>query len=248
MGSNTSLSNPAGLTFDQQDNLWVANSSAQTLASFAPGADGNANPQGIIAGADTRLDSPHQITLDGSSLVVANTYNNTIAEYPTGSYGDVSPAFTISGSVTGLDYPDGVDVDANNNVYVANEFGGVSEYPAGAWGNIPPVAELQGSNTGLSSPSALAVAPPLSVATQHLPAATVGHAYKQILRAYLGTTPYHWKVASGHLPAGLELKSDGELAGTPTTAGESTFTVTVTDSSHPVMKATRLLTLVVRPA
>ncbi|WP_229830186.1 S8 family peptidase [Actinoplanes ianthinogenes] len=45
-----------------------------------------------------------------------------------------------------------------------------------------------------------------------------------------GTKPYSWK-ASG-LPAGLAIGADsGQISGTPTTAGTSTVTVTVTDST-----------------
>lgn len=45
-----------------------------------------------------------------------------------------------------------------------------------------------------------------------------------------GTAPYSWSVVSGTLPAGLSFSSSGELSGTPTATGSSTFTVQATDS------------------
>jgi hypothetical protein len=43
-----------------------------------------------------------------------------------------------------------------------------------------------------------------------------------------GTAPYTW---SGHVPAGLTLRSSGLLLGAPSVKGTSTFTVTVTDAT-----------------
>jgi hypothetical protein len=48
---------------------------------------------------------------------------------------------------------------------------------------------------------------------------------------------------SGTLPAGLVLNSNGLLSGTPSAAGISTFTVTVTDSSAPPQTASQTLTI-----
>jgi hypothetical protein len=46
-----------------------------------------------------------------------------------------------------------------------------------------------------------------------------------------GTAPYSFGVTAGALPAGLTLTSAGVLAGTPTTAGTSTFTIRGTDAN-----------------
>ena len=66
------------------------------------------------------------------------------------------------------------------------------------------------------------------IQTESLPNGTEGTSYSQTLTA-TGTTPITWRVTSGSLPTGLSLNSDGTITGTPTTQGESTFTVTATN-------------------
>jgi hypothetical protein len=78
-----------------------------------------------------------------------------------------------------------------------------------------------------------ATPPPLSVTTTSLPNGTVGVAYSQTLAASGGTTPYSWSLTTGSLPAGLTLNaSTGAISGTPTAAGNSSFTVQVRDSAQ----------------
>ncbi|GAA4809622.1 Ig domain-containing protein [Tomitella cavernea] len=85
----------------------------------------------------------------------------------------------------------------------------------------------------------------LEVLTTNLADATTGTAYSRSLTASGGTAPYSWAVTTGTLPDGLTLSSAGEIAGTPTTAGAETFTVTVTDSATTPATATKELTLTV---
>ena len=63
-------------------------------------------------------------------------------------------------------------------------------------------------------------------------AASNGVPYSSTDQATGGTLPYSWSVTSGQLPTGLSLTSTtGNIAGTPTTNGQYTFTLQVTDSS-----------------
>jgi hypothetical protein len=65
------------------------------------------------------------------------------------------------------------------------------------------------------------------------PSGTVGTPYTGALTATGGTTPYSWSVSSGTLPAGISLNATtGLLAGTPTVAGTSSFTIKVTDAGN----------------
>lgn len=59
----------------------------------------------------------------------------------------------------------------------------------------------------------------------------IGAAYSETISAQGGTSPYTFSLASGSLPAGLSLSGGGVISGTPTTAGTSTFTITVTDAN-----------------
>jgi hypothetical protein len=93
----------------------------------------------------------------------------------------------------------------------------------------------------------IAVSPSISTAAGALAAGTVGSAYSATLTGTGGVTPYSWAVTTGSLPAGLTLgASSGTISGTPTTAGNSSFTVTLTDSGS--LTATANYTIAVSTA
>ncbi len=73
----------------------------------------------------------------------------------------------------------------------------------------------------------------LIIATgSNLPSGIVNSAYSTTLSASGGQTPYSWNVTSGALPAGLTLSpSSGTINGTPTVAGTTSFTITLTDKA-----------------
>ena len=77
----------------------------------------------------------------------------------------------------------------------------------------------------------------LAITTSSFPDATVGKSYGPIT---LGGTAANggtlsWSVSSGSLPAGLIL-SNGTISGTPTTAGESSFELTLTEAGGGTVK------------
>src|SRR5208337_111905 len=89
----------------------------------------------------------------------------------------------------------------------------------------------------------------LFVATSTLQNGVVGDTYSQTLFATGGLPPYTWSIDSGSLPVGLSLSSSGVIAGTTTVAGDSAFTVRVTDSQSPTKAYnTAYLTITVNPA
>ena len=70
-----------------------------------------------------------------------------------------------------------------------------------------------------------------SITTSSLPDGKVGEAYSQTLTAN-GTTPIKWSISGGARPDGLTLdETTGEISGTPTAAGSSTFTVKAENSA-----------------
>lgn len=64
------------------------------------------------------------------------------------------------------------------------------------------------------------------------PDAEIDQAYSFTFSATGGSSPYTWAIISGALPDGLSLNnSTGEISGTPTTEGDFSFTVEVTDAA-----------------
>jgi arabinan endo-1,5-alpha-L-arabinosidase len=89
---------------------------------------------------------------------------------------------------------------------------------------------FQGCGGGGSS--SLSTSTPLAITTTSLAGGSVTVSYSAALTATGGTgTGYQWSAPGGGVPASLSLASSGVLSGTPTTPGDFTFTVEVTDSS-----------------
>ena len=89
--------------------------------------------------------------------------------------------------------------------------------------------------------------PTITIFPGVLPVGTVGVAYSQALSALGGSSPYTWALASGTLPPGLSLSSNGLISGTPTASNGVGVSITVraTDSLGCVM--TRALTVKICP-
>jgi hypothetical protein len=101
--------------------------------------------------------------------------------------------------------------------------------------SVPPLTA--NTSVGLKiNDSAIVIAP----ATP--PTGTVTYPYRGFtFTASGGSPPYSWK-ASGTLPPGLVLGSNGTLSGTPTQAGSFAFSVTATDSAQTPMSSSALAT------
>jgi hypothetical protein len=74
-------------------------------------------------------------------------------------------------------------------------------------------------------------------------------AFSQTLAATGGTPPYTWSVASGALPAGLQLNTTtGVISGSPGAAGTSQVTFTATDAKSQAGSKTISITINLPPA
>ena len=119
----------------------------------------------------------------------------------------------------------------------------------------PTTVQLQVQNTQtmqsstavpLAITGASSGAPPaaLSISITSLPQGVVGASYNGTLTIAGGTAPYTWSVSSGQLPPGLSVSAaSGAISGTPTSAGNFTFGVTVIDSSPSVQSATTTVSI-----
>ncbi len=87
-------------------------------------------------------------------------------------------------------------------------------------------AQVRLRTTGTTFPLTISTPSPLSSVVEDIAITPFS------LEAFGGTAPYvDWVVTVGSLPTGISLnKSNGQLTGTPTTAGANTFTVDVTDN------------------
>lgn len=157
-------------------------------------------------------------TLPGGT--VGKAYSQTLS-----ATGGTSP---YSWSVTSGSLPAGLGLDAGSG-----KISGTPLVP----GTSNFTVQVSDSASGKASqPFSLTITlatAALSITTASpLPGGTVGTSYSQTLTATGGIAPYTWSVTGGSLPGGISLgSSTGTLAGTPTSAATSTFTVQVTDST-----------------
>jgi len=85
----------------------------------------------------------------------------------------------------------------------------------------------------------------LVIRSGSLPHATVGGAYSFSLKSSGGVSPCAWTLIAGALPSGLQFSNSGTIFGTPTTSGQSSFTVQAQDSGVPPQRASKPLALTV---
>jgi putative Ig domain-containing protein len=158
--------------------------------------------------------------------------------------GGCGPALPYQYSLIGGSLPPGLTLAKSGQVSgTPTQVGGWSfwvdlsdENPPSASWCVPSNAQreftitINGSGGGSPGPGpspAPAPIPALSITTSGLPVATVGAAYSTTLSASGGSGTKSWTVASGSLPAGLSLATDGVLSGTPTAPGTTSFTANV---------------------
>jgi len=147
---------------------------------------------------------------------------------PSGKLKFIHPFDIVGGQTTALLF----DFDAEKSVNVTGS-GQII---------VKPVVKLSVTRPQKVEPGTKHV----KIATPSLPNGAVGVSYNATLTADGGTTPYTWSINKGTLPAGLSLDSGtGIISGMPTTSGDSTFTVKVSDNSTPVKSDTKRYTIMI---
>uniref|UniRef100_UPI00398BFB54 putative Ig domain-containing protein n=1 Tax=Xanthomonas arboricola TaxID=56448 RepID=UPI00398BFB54 len=141
---------------------------------------------------------------------------------PTGGTAPYSYALTAGA------LPNGVVLDAATGALSGTPtLSGTFNFTLTATDSTPSPAAQASQNYSVTIAAATLV-----LAQPTLPPAVRGSAYNQVLTASGGVAPYRYSIASGTLPAGLTLASDGTLSGTPTTQGTSSFTIAVADAGN----------------
>ncbi len=158
------------------------------------------------------------ITVSPTTLpdgTVGSAYTQTV----TASGGTTPYTFTVSSGTL----PAGVSLATNGAL--------TGTVTSSATSTFTVTATDSNGCTGSRDYTVHATCPTITVAPASLAAGTTGSSYSQTITASGGTTPYSFLVTTGTLPTGLSLATTGELTGTPSVVGSSSFTVTATDSN-----------------
>ncbi len=240
--SITSGNLPAGLLLNSTSGLisgtpTIAGNypfTVQVVDSQSPPANTSA-PLSITANSTLT-----QLTISSSTLPSGtqnSSYNAMLA-----ATGGVTP-YTwslVSGAL-----PSGLNLNSSTGAITGTPTGaGVSTFTV-------KVTDSEGSPQTATKQLSITINPavPLSISTTSLPSGTVGTQYSAPITAIGGVYPYTWSVISGTLPSGLSLNSTtGAIGGMPVLAGNSSFTVQVTDSETPTVSATAQLSILINPS
>jgi sugar lactone lactonase YvrE len=167
-----SLNGPAGIAFDANGNLWIANYTGSTVVEFTENqfaTSGSRAPTVTLSATNGSLDGPFGLVFDTEgNLWVTNRNANTVVGFGASQLtasGSPTPTVTLSASGGSLAGPSGVAFDASGNLWVVNDVDrSVVEFGASqltATGAPIPVATIGG--LGPSGPIALAFDAPTGV-------------------------------------------------------------------------------------
>jgi hypothetical protein len=217
---------PSGLTF-------VDNGNGTGTLAGVPGA-GTGGTHSITLTAANGVGSPatqnFALTVNQASAITSAS----VASFEIGVVGSFSvttSGFPVSSLNSTGALPSGVTFTDNGNGTAT-----LAGTPAAATNGTYLLTMTAGNGVGTLATQdfTLTVQPCTTVTVSPqpdaLPVGTYGSGYAQIFTA-VGGSGHTFAISSGSLPAGLTLAGAGELAGSPTTTGAFTFTVTATSSS-----------------
>ena len=213
---------PAGIALNARTGQLSGTPTAAGTYSFTIGASntiGDPASTGVLQITVVASNAPPTFT---ASTPPASTKVGTAYAYTFAASGNPDPTFAVA---TG-NLPPGIGLNPVSGVLSG------SATVAGSYTFTISATNGVGS-PALTGPIAITVAAADSVpafTNAFPPAAAVGGQYSYSFTASGSPAPT-FSVASGTLPAGLALSSTGDLTGTPTTAGTSTFTIKATNAA-----------------
>ncbi|GAA2014282.1 DUF11 domain-containing protein [Nakamurella flavida] len=210
---------------------------------------------GRLAGTPTAAGSfpvTVQVT-DASGQTASRAVTLVIGAAPTVTFapagGEVGVAYSQQPTVSGGTGPFSWDITAGSlpaGLTLDPATGTVRGTPTAAGSSTVTVRVTDGFAQTASRTVTLAIAAQPTLPATPPPSGQVGVAYSTTFTVTGGTAPFSWALTAGSLPTGLTLNSStGQLTGTPTTAGSSTFTLAVTDAFG--QTASRPYTVTVTP-
>ncbi|NYF77827.1 Ig-like domain repeat protein [Granulicella arctica] len=114
--STTTLTAPSGVTVDSVGNVFVTDSTANTLTEFAAGSAGSGT---TISTGTLSLSGPKGVAVDpAGNIFIADTGNNRVVEIPVVN-GVLTNASAFALSPT-LKAPQGVAVDGSGNLFISD--------------------------------------------------------------------------------------------------------------------------------
>ncbi len=171
----------------------------------------------------------------GISASIAYTYNPGPALLlPAPPGGEVNVAYTDQLTVTGGTSPFTWSVSSGSlppGLTLNASTGLLSGTPTTAGTYSFTVKVTDSSGLSDTEPVTVTIIPGPSMNFAAPPGGWTNTVYGYTLTESGGTAPFTWSVSSGSLPAGISLSPDGNLSGTPTATGTSSFTVKVTDAN-----------------
>src|ERR1700761_967698 len=221
--------------------LSISPSTGMITGTPAQGSVGTASA--TIKVTDSSQPSSQSASSSLSIHISAATLSVTTTSLPGGTASTPYPSTSLQASGGVPPYSWSLQSGSLPSGLTLSTAGAISGTPASA-GAYPVTFAVTDSSTTAQTANAsltltIAAAPTgptsnLSLTTTSLAEATLNTAYSAALTATGGVAPYSFTLGNGtSLPAGLTLSSAGSISGTPTTAGSTTFTVDVTDSTTP---------------
>jgi uncharacterized protein YhjY with autotransporter beta-barrel domain len=202
-----------------------------------------------LSATDSTTGTAGQASQSYSLSIVSPTLSIAPSTLPAGAVG-TAYSQTLSASGGTAPYSYALSAGALPGGLMLTAGGMLSGTPSVA-GSFAFTVTATDSTAGVAAQASYAytlniASPTLAIAPATLAAGTVGTAYSQSLSASGGTAPYSYSVSAGTLPTGLTLTAAGVLAGTPTAAGSSAFTISVTDAGS--VSAAQAYTLAIASA